>query len=181
MRWIPAVAMALVLIGCSSTRQTVAGWFGEAPPTPTAVAAQPGQVYYAAVDGLTVYAQASNSSKVVGHLTMHERVTRSRIEHGYAYVTSSGNLEGWVDNAQLIWRLPAAASQSEPPRTGAPAGGGAAAAADTTGAESVPAAPPTPTPTSTPGPGTAPPTIPPTQPSQPPTPKRAEPSLFDPY
>jgi len=70
------------------------------------------RVYYARVDGLQVHSEPSASSAVIGTLALHERVTRSRVERGYAYVTSASGLTGWVSNAQLIWRLPA---------TGAPA------------------------------------------------------------
>jgi hypothetical protein len=101
----------------ASARQRISGWFGETPPPePTAAAretpaAREGETYYAAVEGLTVYAEPSESSKVVGHLALHEKVIRSRLERGYAYVTvSKSGLDGWVDNGQLLWRVPASAA-----------------------------------------------------------------------
>jgi hypothetical protein len=49
-------------------------------------------------------------------LALHEKVSRVKLERGYAYVESTKrDLKGWVTNAQLIWRLPTA------PATGAPA------------------------------------------------------------
>jgi hypothetical protein len=183
-RFASAVAVALALTGCSSTRQTVAGWFGQTPPA-TPAAAQEGHVYYAAVDGLTVYAEASQSSKVVGHLAMHERVTRSRIERGYAYIKAGGSgLEGWVDNAQLAWRPPAASGETEPQKgeRGAAGSAGSTGSSETTRSESVPAAPPTPTSTATPGPeGGESPTMQPTRPTRQAAPKSSEPAMFDPY
>jgi len=110
-RFILAVAAAIVLGGCSGVRQNLNGWFGKPPPDATAASSRQGQTFYAAVAGMTVHAEASMSSDVVGRLALHEKVTRSRLEHGYAYVTADASgIEGWVDNAQLLWRLPAANS-----------------------------------------------------------------------
>ena len=107
-----ALWVALVFTSCAGVKQRVGGWFGaKTPPSsPGPATAQPPRVYYAGVDGLKVYSEPSASSKVVGTLSLHEKVTRSGVERGYAYVTSSkSGLAGWVSNAQLIWRLPAAA------------------------------------------------------------------------
>jgi hypothetical protein len=72
-------------------------------------------VYYAGVEGMKVYSAASASSKVVGTLSLHEKVTRTGLERGYAYVQSSKTgTKGWVDNAKLIWRLPAAPGAAAP-------------------------------------------------------------------
>ncbi|MBV5307082.1 MAG: hypothetical protein J0652_10350 [Desulfobulbaceae bacterium] len=68
---------------------------------------QTGQVYYVITSGLPVYSTASASSKVLGHLDRYEKVTRTRLEKGYAYVTSkNGSLKGWVENSRLDWRVP---------------------------------------------------------------------------
>ena len=163
-------------------RQTVGGWFGGETPTPTPTAAALGsaaqvQTYYAGIDGLAVFADPSSSSKVIGRLALYEKVSRSRLEHGYAFVSAAKGLQGWVDNAQLVWRVPAAT----PATNEAPAAetGGA------TGGEGVPSAPPTATGTP------ATPAVPPTPAAPPPTPEAAptapapgrklEPSIFDPY
>lgn len=118
---------ALSIAGCSGVRKTVDGWMADVAPE---TAAQQGSVYYAASDGLVVHADASGGSAVVGRLPLYEKVVRTDQKNGYAYVTSDGGLAGWVDNAQLIWRLPASA--------GAPA----APAASTTAAPAAAAAPP---------------------------------------
>ena len=184
-----AVAAAVAVGGCASLRQSVSGWFGAtASPAVTPVAARQGQTYYAGAGGLTVYAEAATSSKVLGRLAPHERVIRSRVERGYAYVASDkGGLVGWVDNAQLLWRLPAA-PDARPGDAAASKEAGAAPAASP-GADAV-APDPTPpelapavaaTPTSTPESAAA---APPTQAVAPTagavTPPAA-PSMFDPY
>lgn len=125
-------------------------------------------LYYAGVEGMKVYSEPSASSKVVGTLALHEKVTRTKLEKGFAYVESSkGAVKGWVTNAQLIWRLPSA------PTTGAPAA-----------AEPAPAAAPAETPPE-------PEVVEPTAPAAPPPPKATPvprgtphgpaPSIFNPY
>jgi hypothetical protein len=112
-----AVTLALVLPGCASTREKVGGWF---EPTPTSGAESPAakaSVYYAGADGLKIYSEPSSSSTLVGTLSLHEQVGRTRVERGYAYVTSaSSGITGWVNNADLIWRLPAERSPTAPAR-----------------------------------------------------------------
>jgi hypothetical protein len=69
---------------------------------------QDGQPYYVINGGLPVRAAASASAKVLGHLFQHEKVIRTRLEKGYAYIaTADGRLAGWVDNNRLDWRKPA--------------------------------------------------------------------------
>ena len=174
-----AVALAVAAGGCASVRQTMSGWFGGEPPTPAAatpVSAAQGQTYYAGVDGLAVFAEPASSSKVVGRLALYEKVSRSRLEHGYALVSSAKGLEGWVDNAQLLWRVPAATPvKTEAPAaaTGGAAGGEGAATAPPTATPETPAAsPPTPA---------APPPTPEAAPTAPAPGRKLEPSIFDPY
>ena len=187
-----AVAATIAVAGCSSVRQTMSGWFGATPsPTPAAVVAGPAETFYAAVDGLGVRAEPSASAKVLGRLALYERVSRTRLERGYAYVATDGNrLVGWVDNAQLLWRLPAAAAAPPANVEPAPGGGAAPGPPATGGAEAVNAAgapSPPPTPTSTPAAQVAPPTAPaapPTAQAAAPVPRgkpHAEPSVFDPF
>lgn len=109
---------AVLLAACAASREKVEGWFGAATPTPAGTAAADGRVYYAAMDGLKVYSEPSSSSKVIARLSLHERVTRFKIERGYAYVENGAGQMGWVNNAQLLWRLPsvAPAAATEEPR-----------------------------------------------------------------
>jgi len=113
-----AFSVAAALAGCGAMQQTVGGWFGAATPTPapqaTAGAAAP-RVYYSGIEGLTVYSEPSASSKVIGQLSLHEKVTRYKLERGYAYVESSeSGMKGWAKNAQLIWRPPSAPTIAAP-------------------------------------------------------------------
>ena len=93
-----------------------------AKPVPSAAPA----VYFSAVGGLAVYGQPRASAPVQGHLSLHEKVYRDRVERGYAHVRAEGDrVVGWVDNAKLIWRLPspppATASEPLPSSTPPPA------------------------------------------------------------
>jgi len=103
---------AVTLAACAATRETVDGWFGT-EPAPAAGSAS-GAVYYAGIGGLKMYSEPSSSSKVTGQLSLHERVTRSKVERGYAYVETGSGQTGWVNNAQLLWRLPTAGQAAAP-------------------------------------------------------------------
>ena len=183
-RFAGALGVALILASCASVQRTVGGWFGAAAPTPpptpesrAATGAQPPRAYYAGVAGLQVYSEPSASSKVVGTLALHEKVTRSRLERGYAYVESAkGGVEGWVNNAQLLWRLPKAPTTTAP----APEGQPEEAVAPTGEEPQAPVAPeaaataaePTATPTNTAVAAPRSPTA---------TPRGVAPSIFNPY
>lgn len=108
-RLLLAFATAVALGGCAAFDQTVEEWFGD-EPTPTATPADPAAqegVFYSSVDGLAMHFLPSGSSQVVSRLTLHQRVTRTDLQRGYAHVVADNGLEGWVDNARLLWRLPA--------------------------------------------------------------------------
>jgi hypothetical protein len=181
-----AVSVAISLAGCAAMQQTVDGWFRKATPTPAptqgpevtpAVAAAP-RVYYAGTEGLKVYSKPSGSSKVVGELSLHEKVTRFKLERGYAYVESAkGGLKGWVNNSQLIWRLPTtptttapATMETEPEVAPAPTAEGAQAPAAPEATATLVEA--TVTPTNTPAPAVPKPQA---------TPGGVAPSIFNPY
>jgi hypothetical protein len=174
--WAPAAIVVAVFapvlsLAACSVQKTASGWFGATPtPSPPQATAAVGQVYYAAVGGLRMYSEPASSSKLVGKLSLHEKVTRHRIERGYAQVTSdTTGLTGWVDNAKLLWRLPAAT----PERAGPPGTPAEPVGEEPRAAPTIPATPeaqePTPTPTGTPGMEATP------------APSGVVPSLFDPY
>lgn len=194
-RAVLAIAAAATVAGCSSPKKTFDGWFGTSEAESAAHDGE-GSLYYAAVGGLTVHEEAAGSSKVIGHLSQYEQVKRTRLEHGYAFVTAEkSGLEGWVDNAQLIWRLPTNAER----KPVAEEGGDKGAADDAPPAESdetKPAAPqqteaptPTSTPSSAPTPAAAPPTaevpptppVPPTAPPTTPSPTKPRAEMYDPF
>ena len=71
--------------------------------------------YFVGVEGLEIYGQPRASSTPLARLPLHQKVFRDRIEKGYAHVEVEGtNLVGWVDNAKLIWRLPAPSTAATP-------------------------------------------------------------------
>jgi len=62
--------------------------------------------YYVGVDGLSLFPEPQPQNKTAT-LPLHQKVVRTRLERGWAFVTVEGSgLQGWVDNAKLIWRLP---------------------------------------------------------------------------
>jgi hypothetical protein len=74
-----------------------------------------GEICYA-VATVPLHAKPSASSKVKGHLALHERVIRIRFETGYALVAvGGGGLEGWVENSKLARRNPATGATAKPP------------------------------------------------------------------
>jgi hypothetical protein len=205
------VSVGILLAGCASMQQHIGGWFGAATPTATPEptptpqgtpeAAAP-RVYYAGIEGMKVRGGSSASSKVIGQLSLHERVTRFRLERGYAYVESAESAtKGWVNNSQLIWRLPSEAATAAPPSTEPEPEAPAAPATESQPGE--PAAPTTEPETEEPGaPAAEEPEVPeapeatetvaeptptPTNttaaspPSPKPTPRGAAPSIFDAY
>ena len=117
------VLMAALVVGCSagsSATKTKTGWFGAGAKTGD-------RVFYAADDGLPVYAEASGSSKLVGRLRAKEKVTRTKEKDGYAYIKArNGALKGWVVNAKLDWRAPAATGAGAAKDGTSPDRGGAA-------------------------------------------------------
>jgi hypothetical protein len=181
-----AVSLALALASCASVEQTIGGWLGVATPTPTpkekAAAAAP-RVYFAGAEAVKVYSEPSASSTVLGELSLHEKVTRFKLERGFAYVESGPRgLKGWVRNSELIWRLPSGATTTAPATAEPESEGPAAEEAPP------PQAAETPTPQATETPATAAePTAMPTHtaaaapPSPKATPGGVAPSIFNPY
>ena len=116
-------AFGIAAAACS-VQKTVGGWFGATPsPTPvlTPQESSAAGVFYAGVDGLKVYSDSSSSAKIVGQLPLYDKVTRSKLERGYAYVTSAqSGVTGWVNNAQLLWRVPSPPPTAPGPPTAAP-------------------------------------------------------------
>jgi hypothetical protein len=173
-----------LLASCTATPQSPGGWFGSAAPTPEptettpATAPQVRRVYYAGAEGLKVYSEPSTSSKVIGTLALHEKVVRTNLERGYAFVESTASeLKGWVDNAQLIWRLPAASTTGTSTHGEAEPGEPEAPAHEEPSPTATTAPQPTPTaavfPTIVPAPTAAPRELP--------TPRPINPSIFNPY
>jgi hypothetical protein len=196
-RWAAVIVATIVLGGCASVRKTTEGWWGDV--TGSGTSAPQGLVYYAATDGLVVHAEASGGSVAVGRLTLYQRVVRTELKNGWAYVSADGGVVGWVDNAQLIWRLPAATGSgagtpdtgtSQPPAAPVEAPASAPAPPPAAPAEAAPAVEPTPVPAA---PAPAPTSAQPVEPAAVPTPAAApapqptahgnqpSPDMFDPF
>lgn len=179
------LVLALSLAGCAGTLDQVTR--SGTSPTPAPVKAKAKttrRVYYSTTEGTKVYAEPSGSSKVVGSLSLNERVLRTKVDRGYALIESSGSgLKGWVDNARLTWKAPGASTATAP-----------TTAAPTTAAPTTTAPAPTPVeepeteeteeeetaaePAPEPPPAEAPPAVVPTRK---PTPAGVGPSIFNPY
>jgi hypothetical protein len=105
MRYLTAViAMIVLASGCSAAKKS-GEWLGFGSKG----AAKEKGVFYAGADGLVVREAPKSSGKVVGTLSLHQKVVRSKVTDGYALVrVSGGDLAGWVVNAKLLWKLPQA-------------------------------------------------------------------------
>ena len=93
--------LAVVAGGCAGAHSVANPFSSEKPAT----SAKPPAVFYAGEGALAVLDKPNGSAHAVGRLALNQRVTRTRIENGYALI-KSGDLEGWVVNAKLRWRLP---------------------------------------------------------------------------
>jgi hypothetical protein len=162
------LAVALSLSACSMMRstpeQTVAG-----EPWKAEVAGLP---YYVGSAGLPLYREPGRD--LVTKLPLHQKVYRTRLEKGWAYVRVEGTgQEGWLVNAKLIWRLPPKAATSPEPATAPGEAASEAAEPEATEpeAEKTGAAPPAPV-EETPAPPAAEATG---------KPRPVSPSVFDPY
>jgi hypothetical protein len=194
--------VALVCSFCTVFAACAAGKSVQQPGAkpPEAVSAQSAEtapaVYYAGVDQLVVYSEPRPSASQLTQLPLHQKVYRSKIEKGYAYIKVEGSgVSGWVDNARLIWRLPSQ-QQKAPPKTEKQAGKPAQeapvveekASTPTTTAE---VAEPEPTPTATEAPAEQKPSSPaaaptsvspaPSAPTAPSTSRPIGPSIFNPF
>lgn len=105
-RVFPVLVMAVALGGCAVFDQISTDWFGASTPAPTPTPQHQGESFYSSADGLPMHFLPSGSSQIVGRLALHEHVTRIDLQRGYAHIVADNGLEGWVDNAKLLWRLP---------------------------------------------------------------------------
>jgi len=94
-----------LLAGCSALGP-LRGVF-EGDETKPAASTSEG-TYYTSEVGVKLYSEPGLSSSSVATLPLHQKVHRSKLEKGFAYVRVEGTEQtGWVDNGKLIWRLPA--------------------------------------------------------------------------
>ena len=95
--------MAVAVGGCSA----LDALFGDAA-APKPGAAGRADVFYAGVEGLEMHSLPTATSDTLARLDLHQPVTRIGLARGYANVSTEAGVVGWVDNANLLWRLPAA-------------------------------------------------------------------------
>lgn len=106
------ITSVMFTAGCNIT-----GFFNKDKPGPTSVDSAPSSTpdiesqplpFFVGVDGLALYSSPTVASPIITRLSLHQKVLRFKLEKGYAYIRApeSGE-EGWVDNAKLIWKLPA--------------------------------------------------------------------------
>jgi hypothetical protein len=96
------LVLAVVLAAGCSGGKSPGQWFGLGKSS----AKQEG-VFFAGEDALTVRDAPKASGKIVGQLSLHQKVVRSKLTDGYALVrVVDGSLAGWVVNAKLLWKLP---------------------------------------------------------------------------
>ena len=119
-------------------------------PAPAPAESSAESPYYASRADIKVHSAPSSGSRVLATLSLHQKVLRSDVQHGYARIrTPDGRIQGWVDNGLLIWRLPA----SQPSDTGT----GAVESAPQPAPPASPAEPAAPVKTAPPAPAEAPP------------------------
>ena len=95
-----AVLTATLVAGCSNRN-----WVGSIRDM---IGSKAEVAYFAGVADLPVRDGPKLSAKLVGHLTLHQRVLRSTVANGYARVrVPDGSLHGWVVSAKLLRKLPA--------------------------------------------------------------------------
>ena len=107
LRWSVATAAVLtatLVAGCSS-RSISTNWVGDIRDM---IGSKAEVAYFAGVADLSVRDGPKLSAKLVGHLTLHQKVLRSTVTNGYARVrVPDGSLHGWVVSAKLLRKLPA--------------------------------------------------------------------------
>lgn len=99
LRWLGLLGLGLTLGACARLWPEITG--------ASSATAASGEAFFSTVDGLPVHVESSAHSKIIGRIGLHEKVARTRVEHGYALISSTvSGVSGWVDNAQLSWRVP---------------------------------------------------------------------------
>ncbi len=84
------------------------------PPEPPSTLTSPLRpvVAYAGAEGLPVYSLPQATARVLTQLSLHQKVYRYKVTQDYAYVkVEASGVLGWVDNTQLLRRLPSRAKR----------------------------------------------------------------------
>lgn len=101
-----SAALVAILGGCSTLEKAVAG------KSAAGGAGQTAGVYYAGSADLPLYRTPGGA--LIGRLPRYAKLYRSDLQRGFAHVRVEATGEaGWVENAKLIWRLPAHESSEQ--------------------------------------------------------------------
>lgn len=171
-----ALMLAIALAGCATIDSAE-----------RAITGKKSEPFYSAEAGLPVRAAPFVTSKTISRLALHEKVTRTEVDRGFAHIVTAKGVEGWVDNAQLLWRLPSAAPATPDAKPAPMAAPPEASAPDASEADDpAPIADPEPvsdpTPAATPATDVAEPEpAPAADPDPPPAPKKRAPATYDPF
>lgn len=174
-----SAALVTVLGGCSTLEKHIPG-MGAASPETRASATAAG-VYYIGSADLPLY--RSPGGVIVKQLPQYSKVHREQLDRGFARVRVDATGEtGWVENAQLIWRLPKALAPqaADAAVSQAVAETPSPAAVDEAPSSALPQAP-EPTPPAVPQAGEAAPSPAVLAPSSASSKRTVAPSIFDPY
>lgn len=114
MSLLSAISLFSILSGCSTVGEKMPGFgslFSEKSES-TSVAG----VFYTGSPDLPLY--QSPGGVIVRRLPQYTKLTRDKLEKGYAHVrVDSTGITGWMQNAQLIWRLPKEKSAGQTEQT----------------------------------------------------------------
>ena len=101
---VTAVLTASLVAGCSSGSVST-DWVGDIRDM---IGSKAEVACFAGIDDLPVRDGPKLSAKLVGHLTLHQKVFRSAVANGYARVrVPDGSLHGWVIDRKLLRKPPA--------------------------------------------------------------------------
>lgn len=172
-RFVFVFALTLALAGCATIDSAE-----------RAITGKQSETFYSASAGLPVRNAAFVTSKVISRLALHEKVTRTEVDRGFAHIVTEKGVDGWVDNAQLLWRLPSAAPATPDSKQSPKAvHEEPIAPSEPATAEPAPVVKPEPEPDPAPAATQAaePAPAPAAEPDPPPAPKKKPPATYDPF
>jgi hypothetical protein len=89
-------------------------WFGQEQRPAAESSGEKPAAYYVAAKSLSLL--DAPGGKPIGHLPLHAKVLRYRLERDYALVrVEASGQEGWVDNSRLDWHPPSRPRPASPP------------------------------------------------------------------
>jgi hypothetical protein len=172
----PCLALAMLAAGCS-TWKSPGSWFGgeKTDGAESMADSTTATAYYTGEADVKLYPEPRFSSSYIVALPLHQKVYRSKLDRGFAYVQVEGSGQtGWIDNSKLTWRLPKTVT-SVPPAA-APEAPEEAPPVEVTAEP-----PPAPAEESILAPAAAEAQEAPPEKAQPDEPRGADPSLFSPF